>query len=174
MTTTGDRLPLARRARPLALLIVAPSILAACALVALEGWRFFRPQSGLFVTPFAYSLAEAIERDDVQRGYAFIRAGQNPTEPIVVQHPVVTNGRAMRVSPLVWAVSVNSRQSVMMLLGFGARMDVVPDNNAACLAEALGNSEMAELLRRYGDAAPARVCPASDLADPPLLSFARN
>ena len=165
--------PAVTRRQRLARLIVFPSILAVVALAALEGWRWYRPQSALFSTPFAYSLADAIERDDVSRAYAFIHAGQNPNDPIEVRHAVVTKGRPMRVSPLVWAVSLGSTQSVMMLLGFGARTDRAPDNNVACLAEALGNRELAELLRRYGDA-PAPECPGAALADPPLAPFRRN
>ena len=161
------------RRQRLALLIVSPSILAVLALATLEGWRWYRPQSALFSTPFAYSLADAIERDDVSRAHAFIHAGQNPNEPILVRHPVVTKGQPMRVSPLVWAVSLKSTQSVMMLLGFGARTDRAPDNNVACLAEALGNGELAELLRRYGDD-PAPECPEAALAAPPIASFLRN
>ena len=165
--------PAVTRRLLLALLIVSPSIVAALTLAAFEGWRLYRPQSALLSTPFAFSLAEAIERDDVARAYAFIRAGQNPNEPIVVRHPVVTKGRPVRVSPLVWAVSVNSTPSVMMLLGFGARTNRAPDNRVACLAEALGNRELAELLRRYGED-PAPDCSDAALADPPIASFLRN
>ena len=173
MTSPDDRLLLARRMRLLAVLIGAPAILAATTLTVLEGWRLSRPQSELFVTPFAYSLAEAIERDDVRRAYAFIRAGQDPNEPIAVRHRSLTADRVVQVSPLVWAVAVNSRSSVLLLLGFGARMDRAPEDRAACLAKALGNSGMAELLRRYGDAG-AITCPDSSLAVSPVLSFLRN
>ena len=172
MGETNTRPPVIRR-QLLARLIVSPSILVALALIALEEWRAYHPQSELFSTPFAYSLAEAIQRDDVPRAYAFIHAGQNPNEPIVVRHPIATKGRQMLVSPLVWAVSVNSTQSVMMLLGFGARTDRAPDNRVACLADALGERDLAGLLQRYG-AEPAPDCHEAAFADPPIASFLRN
>ena len=123
------------------------------------------PESQPAVTPFAYSLADAIERDDVQRAYTFIRGGQDPNDLIAVRHPVLTEGREVLASPLLWAVATNSRQSVLMLFGFGARMDRPADRRAPCLAEALGHSEMAELVRRYGGTTSTDPCPpASELA----------
>jgi hypothetical protein len=146
--------------------------MTALGLVVAEGWRFRRPRSQLFVTPVAYSLADAIERDDVHRAYEFVRAGQNPTELIAVRHSVLTGGRFVLVSPLLWAVAVNSRQTVLMLLGFGARMDRATDRRAACLAEALGHEETARLLRLYGDTPSPKPCPEErKTSDPPLLAF---
>ena len=149
------------------MLIAAPTLMTALGLSALEVWRFRRPESELFVTPFAYSLAEAIERDDVQRAYEFIRAGQNPNDPIAARHPVLTGGRQVLVSPLTWAVAMNSRQAVLMLVGFGAG---TTDGKAACLADALGNAEIAQLVRRYSDNLSPDPCPAQKAADAPLLS----
>jgi len=158
--------------RLLELSIAAPAVLAALVLVAVEVWRVTHPRSELFVTPFAYSLAEAIERDDVQRAYAFIRAGQDPTEPIQVRHPTVTAGRTVAVPPLLWAVAANSRYSAMMLLGFGAQVDKTSVDRAVCLADTLGNGELAALLRNYGEA--VRACPGVTPGEPPLLSFLSN
>lgn len=168
---TGRPRQLARRRRVLALLIAAPTMLTALGLSAMEGWRFHQPSSQLFVTPFVYSLADAIERDDVQRAYEFIRAGQDPNDLIAARHPVLTGGRSVLVSPLLWAVAMNSRESALMLLGFGARMDRVPDSRAACLAEALGNTEIARLLRLYGDAPSPDACPERQTSEAPLLAF---
>ena len=75
------------------------------------------------MTPFAYSLAEAIERDDVRRAYEFIRAGQDPNDLIAVRHPVLTAGQGVLVSPLLWSVASNRADSMRMLLGQGARME---------------------------------------------------
>lgn len=118
---------------------------------------------------FAYSLADAIEHDDVQRAYDFIREGQDPNDPITVRHPVLTAGRTVTTSPLTWAAATNSRQTALMLLGHGARMDRPAYGRAACLADALGNIEMAELLRRYSTGPSPAPCPTTN--DTPLLSF---
>src|SRR2546426_6608664 len=109
MKTIGPS-PLARRTHLLLVLMGAPTLLAAIGLGALEAWRLRHPESPLFSTPFAYSLADAIERDDVQRAHAFIRAGQNPNDLIAVRHPALTGGRTILVSPLVWAAAMNGKQ----------------------------------------------------------------
>jgi hypothetical protein len=119
-------------------------------VMTLELWRASKPESPLFVTPFAFSLPEAIERDDVQRGYAFLQSGQDPNWPIAVRHPVLTSNRDVLVVPLVWAVMSNSPQSVLMLLGHGAQTDGPSGHTAACLARTLGRQEIAEILDRHG------------------------
>ena len=139
---------LAWHRRVLAVVMTAPALVAALSIVALEVWRIYRPDSELFVTPFAYTLADAIERDDVRRAYAFIRAGQDPNELIAVRHPVLTAGRGALVSPLLWSVATNSGNSMRMLLGHGARMERRADRAAACLADALGHNDVARLLRQ--------------------------
>lgn len=114
---------------------------------------------------FVYSLADAIERDDVQRAYDFIRDGQDPNGPIAVRHPIVTDGRDALVSPLLWAVAMNSRQSVLMLLGHGALIDRPENRVAPCVAERLGHTDIADILKRYGDTSSTAPCPpASELA----------
>ena len=154
------------------MLIAAPAVMTALGLAAIEVRRLRQPESPLFATPFAYSLADAIERDDVRRAYAFVVAGQNPDEPIAVRHPVLTSGRWVQVSPLFWAVAVDSRQAVLMLLGFGAHPDRATGRRAACLAEALGHQETARLLRLYSDTPLQTPCPdARSTSGPPLLSF---
>ena len=169
MKTIGPR-QLARRTHLLLVLMGTPTLLTAVGLSALEAWRLRHPESPLFATPFVYSLADAIERDDVQRAYDFIRAGQNPSDLIPVHHPVLTGGRTVLVSPLVWAAAMNSKQAALMLLGFGARMDRATDSQAACLAEALGNAEVADVLRNYGTK-PSPPCAEVRTRDRLLLSF---
>ena len=167
---TIDLPRLDRRMRLLLLLMGTPALLTAIGLGALEVWRVRKPESPLFATPFVYSLADAIERDDVRRAYEFIRAGHSPSDAIAVRHPVLTGGRTLLVSPLVWAAAMNSRQIALMLLGFGARIDRPTDSQAACLAEALGHAEMAGLLRDYGTK-PPQPCPAGLTRDTSPLSF---
>jgi hypothetical protein len=75
------------------------------------------------------------------------------------------------VSPLVWAVALQRQQVVLMLLGFGARIDGESGRNATCLAEQLGNARTAALLRQHGATTSADPCPATHTDDPPLLIF---
>lgn len=162
----------ARRRRVLASLLGAPAILTIAGVIGLEGWRIARPQSDLFTTPFVYSLAEAIERDDVQRAYEFVRAGQDPDAPITVRHPVLTGGRPVAVPPLLWAVAVNSRESVLMLLGFGAQLDGPVAHRAVCLADALGHADMATVLTIHGPQLSRGACAERRDVGSPLLSTA--
>ena len=146
--------------RLLTLALAAPTLAAALGILAVEGSRLRSPESPLFATPFAYSLADAIERDDVARAYGFIRAGQDPNAPIPVRHPVLTGGRDVLVAPLVWAAATNRPQAVRMLLGFGVRADGPAGTAAACLAHALGYDEIAGLLRQYRQSPEPAPCPA--------------
>jgi hypothetical protein len=159
----------ARYRQVLALSMTAPAVVAALSILALEAWRMHQPKAALFATPFAYSLAEAVERDDVRRAYAFIRAGQDPNDLIAVRHDVLTAGRGVLVSPLLWSVATNSRNSTRMLLGHGARMERPADREAACLAETLGHTEVARFLRQYGP--PPDPCPNSPGTGAALLEF---
>jgi hypothetical protein len=170
MTTSGGPQQTERRRRLLVALVAAPAVMTALGLCAMEGWRF-RPATSRSSLVSSATLADAIERDDVQRAYAFLRAGQNPNELIAAVHPVLTGGRFVLVSPLVWAVAMNSRQNVLMLLGFGARLDRATDSRAACLADELGHEEIARLLRVYGDPRPPTPCPARKVGEPSLLSL---
>jgi hypothetical protein len=144
-----------RRRRLLASVMTVPAFLAALGMCAVESWRLVRPQSSLFAAPFVYSLADAIERNDVEHAHAFLRAGQDPNRPIAVRHAVLTGGQSVLVPPLVWAVETGSRETLLMLLGFGARVDPTNPDNALCAAEALGSKELARLLTVYGSA----ICP---------------
>ena len=139
-----------RRSR-LALMMMAPALVTAVALNVVEIWRLLRPRSELFTAPFVYSLAEAIERHDLDQAYAFIRAGQDPNQPIAV----VTGGRSALMPPLRWAITIQNRDAVLMLLGFGARVD----ENARCLAEEIGNADIVRLLEMHGPAGLTVTCP---------------
>jgi hypothetical protein len=151
-------------------MIVAMAILAASvAVVEIERWR--NPRSRLFADRTFYSLAEAIQADDVEGAYAFLRAGANPNDVIEVRDPVLTRGRSVLASPLVWAVSTQRRGAVMMLLAHGARVESDADKAASCLADELGNADLAALLRKYGNTLPSDRCPALRDRTAPLLSL---
>jgi hypothetical protein len=107
--------------------------------------------------PRRSTLAEAIEWHDVPRAFALVRAGQDPNLPIVVNDPSLTGGRDRPVSPLWWAVGMHDANVALMLLDAGARIDRSEGRSADCLAEALGQRALAELLRRYGSP-PAGGC----------------
>lgn len=103
---------LVRRRRVLASMMAGPALVAALGVCAVEGWRMLQPKSALFADPFVFSLADAIERNDVDQAYAFIRAGQDPNEPIAVRHPVLSGGRSVLVTPIVWAVAIDRKAHV--------------------------------------------------------------
>jgi hypothetical protein len=166
---TAGILPLDRRRRLLATLMAVPAFLTALGLCAVESWRLLRPQSQLFATPFVYSLADAIERNDVEHAFAYLRGGQDPNARIAVRHPVLTRGQSILVSPLAWAVATESRETLLMLLGYGARFDQAAADNALCLAEAMGSHEIARLLTLYGSARPGQTCRTLQQGEAPLL-----
>jgi hypothetical protein len=159
---------MAKRSFTVALLAL-PAILMALAIVAVESWRLHEPRSPIFAPPFVFSLADAIERGELPQAYEFLRSG-DPGALIEVRHPVLTGGQSLAVSPILWAVATGNRDAVQMLLGLGARIDVGPDWKAACLADALGNQDLAEVLRIYG--APSHEpCPVTEAGGPPILTL---
>lgn len=166
--TSSNRL-LGQRQRVLVVLMAAPVLATALGLGALGAWRFLRPDSPLFVTPVVDSLAEAIANDDLPRAYAFIRAGQDPNDPIVVRHPVLTDGRSVQLSPLLWAVANRREDAVPMLLAFGARMDTTAARQAVCLAERLGAHRIARILEFHGGGESREPCPTLQAGEAPLL-----
>ena len=124
--------------------------------------------------PFAYSLAEAIANDDTPQAYDFIRDGQDPNGFIAARDPVLTGGRDLLISPLVWAVATQREQSVLMLLGFGARAERPMDRKAACLAERLGNARLASVLRTYSDQESMAACPDVPPGTAPLVAITQS
>jgi hypothetical protein len=148
------------RSRILAWLMGVPAIAGAVAMVGIEAGRMYHPGAPLFSAPVPQSLADAIERGNVQRAYELIRGGQDPNDRIVVRHSILSGGQSVQVSPLLWAVALQETRAVLMLLAFGARAERTADRRAACLADTLGNAELASLLRRYATDAGSAQCPA--------------
>jgi len=157
------------RATLLAMLIAAPAVLNALTIGALEGWRSYRPDSPLFAAPRVSSLADAIARDDVQQAYEFIRGGQDPNGLIEVSDPVLTEGRRVMVAPLLWAVAMRSDRSVLTLFGVGARIDEEAERRAVCLAERLGQDDIARLLERHGGHESTGTCTNQQVTEAALL-----
>jgi hypothetical protein len=163
----------ARRHRVIAAMMTLPALLTTLLMLSVEGWRLLRPQSELFEAPFVYSLADAIQQNQVDQAFSFIRAGQDPNQPIAVSDPALTAGRRMLISPLMWAVATQRREALQMLLGFGARLDPVTASDALCLAEALGDEEIAAILIRHGARLDER-CADRRLGNAPLVALAIN
>lgn len=154
MTTLREQ----TRRRLLALLLGVPMLLAASAVAVTEVWRIARPTSPLFMTPPASSFADMIAAGDALRTYELIRSGRDPNEPLIVQHPVLTGGRSIAVSPLMWAVATESNQVVFLLLNTGARLDAATQRRAWCLAGRLGSEEVVQYLEASSPVAAAAPC----------------
>lgn len=150
-----------RRTHLLALLLVMPAVVTALGVTALEAWRWISPHAALFAPPAAATLADAIAANDARAAYEFIRAGQDPNGVLTARHDVITGGRPVEVSPLLWAVATQSEDAVAMLLGFGARVDAPAKHQAVCLAVRLGRDDIVQLLELSGADASAEPCPAS-------------
>jgi hypothetical protein len=161
--------------RWIAALIGAPAVLAALGLTAVEAYRLVRPEAELFGNPPAASLADAIaRRHDVERAYAFIRAGHDPNEPIVVNDDEYTGARAVSVMPLMLAVAARDSNIVLMLLNFGARLDLPQNKNATCLARELEDKEIEQIIARYERDTPATCAGRRQDAPTPLLAWIRR
>ena len=144
------------RRRLLLVALIAPPALTALAVAGVEVWRVTAPRSTLFAAEPVVSLADALEQHRLADAYGFIRAGQNPDEPIPVRHPAITGGRTVLAAPLVWATAVDDREGALMLLGFGAAAREMP--RAVCVAEAIGRMNVAATLRALAPEAPQ--CPS--------------
>jgi len=71
----------------------------------------------------------------------------------------LTRGRTVLVSPLVWAVAQRQRDIVGELLAFGAHVDRSSNRTAPCVADAIGDADLADLLRKYPGAIAFDECP---------------
>ena len=160
-----------RQRRLMAATLAAPALLSAAAMCAVESLRATRPHSNLFTPPVVLSLAEAIERNDLDGAYAFIRHGQAVDAPIAVRDSAHTGGQTVLIQPLLWAVASRNGDAARMLLSFGAGTDRNLAD-ALCLAEAIGDEAVAQVLRRHG--AQRDRCGASPREGPPLLAFAEK
>jgi len=121
----------------------------------------------------ADTLADAIASGDVHRAFALIRARQSANDLMPARHPAITDGRWVLVSPLVWSVAAQQKDMVLMLLGHGAHPVRAMDRQAVCLAQQLGNEDIARALRLYSDA-PAQTCSGRVGDDAPLVTFLAN
>jgi hypothetical protein len=108
---------------------------------------------------FTYSPADAIARGDVDMTYDFIVRGWDPDQLTAVMDDTLTNGRTVLVSPLVWAAAKRQSDIVGELLAFGAHLDRQTNRVAPCVADAVGDAGVANLLRKYSGAMARDACP---------------
>ncbi len=152
-------------------LLAAPAVISALAIGASHARDLVRPEPSRYSDPVG-EFADAITKGGVEDAYAFVRAGTDPNTPIAFRDPGLTGGRQIMISPLLLAVAAHNENVVMMLLSFGARMDLPANARAACLANRLGDRTIAEMIVRDARPAPDVTCP-DVTPDPaaPLLAF---
>ena len=120
----------------------------------------FLPQPpGSEKSTFTYSPAEAIGRGDLEATYELVRKGWDPDQLIAAADDTLTRGRTVLVSPLVWAVAQRQREIAGELLAFGAHVDRSSNPIAPCVADAIGDADLADLLRKYPGATASDDCP---------------
>ena len=163
-----------RRSAWIAAFIAAPAVVSAVALTAIETYRLIEPEAPLFGGPRPASLIESIiEGFGVEQTYQFIRAGQDPNEPMPLDHPDYTGGVGIRVSPLMLAVAAQDGSAVQMLLSFGARLDLPQNAHVECLAREIGNTEIITLITDgRGESAPPPCADRKADAATPLTAWA--
>ena len=157
-------------AQLIALLLAAPSMVGALWIAATAlGTMSPVPAPG-----FA-SLADAIQHGEVEDAYASMSAGADPNATIPFSDPNLTAGHTVMISPLMLAVAANKENTVMMLLSFGARMDVPQNELAPCLAKRLGYPKLAAMIVRDGRPVRDVACPDPPVDAPaPLLAFVKS
>jgi hypothetical protein len=149
--------------------LAAPAVAAALLIGGVEIYRVVRPGAPLFGDPPPASLADGLARRfPVEQLYGFLRSGQDPNAPVPVADSDYTGGSTAMVAPLMLAVAARDDSAVQMLLNFGVRLDLPQNRNAICLARALGDEGIAELLEEAGMAAAACAPPKADAATPLL------
>ena len=124
--------------------------------------------------PVFESIADAIQHGEVEDAYAFVSKGTDPNAPVPFSDAELTSSRPVMISPLMLAVSSNKENTVMMLLSFGARMDLPQNELASCLARRLGYDDLAAMILRDGRPAREVRCPEPPPdAAAPLLAYVK-
>jgi len=160
------------RARLIAWMLAAPAIVGGLwiASTAVRG----STAAGSSSVPAFESIADAIRHGEVEDAYAFLSAGTDPNAPLPFSDAELTSGRPVTISPLMLAVASNKENTVMMLLSFGARLDLPQNELAACLARRLGYDDLAAMIVRDGRPQRAVTCPAPPPDAPaPLLAYVK-
>ncbi|MBI4886405.1 MAG: hypothetical protein HY824_04890 [Acidobacteria bacterium] len=159
-----------RRSHLVALLMALPALAGGLDLGTIETRRLVLLALPRQAASSPASLEDAIENASVEGAYAVIAAGHDPNEALGFSHPVLTGGRAIVSTPLLLAVAKRDRDMVSMFLGFGALADLPRTRLAACLADVLGDAEIARVIREAA-AEKRKECPALESGAPPLESI---
>jgi hypothetical protein len=134
----------------LAMALAAPPVAAACILAAdsIAGAM----GGGLLWSRRPVSVSEALLLRDAGETRSQFLAGVDPNEPA----PVTSGSRpTVRMLPLEAAIRSGELPLVRLVLGHGARGDGATATRLVCLADRLGELEIAESLRgHFGIAAP--------------------
>lgn len=156
------------RSHLIAWMLAAPALVGAAWIPATEAHD--ATISSFDAPPFE-SLADAIQHGEVEDAYAFIRDA-DPNAPIPFRDAQLTADHPVMISPLMLAVSANKENTVMMLLSFGARMDLPQNELAPCLARRFGYNDLAVMISRDGKPSREITCPKPPPDAPtPLLAF---
>jgi hypothetical protein len=159
------------RARLVASMLAVPALLGAMWIGATEA----RSATASEASNVSFnSLADAIQHGQVEDAYAFISTGTDPNAPLSFTDAQLTDGHPVAISPMMLAVATNSDNVVMMLLSFGARMDLPQNELAPCLARRLGYNDLAGMIIRDGTPPATVTCPEPQAdARAPLLAFVK-
>jgi len=155
----------------IAWMLAAPAVVGALWIASTE-LRGVDAESSS-VTVFE-SIVDAIQHGEVEDAYAFVSRGTDPNALVPFSDAELTSSHPVMISPLMLAVSSNKENTVMMLLSFGARMDLPQNELASCLAKRLGYDDLAAMILRDGRPAREVSCPEPPPgATTPLLAYVK-
>ena len=156
-----------------AILLLLPALAGAVAIADADFSSRARQAAAAEPAP-GDSLAWALREDAIETAYVFLRAGQDPNAPIPYQDEQLTGGHEIRVTPLMIAIANHRQNSVLMLLSHGARLDARGNAGALCLANALGDAQIVNVLTAGKGADAASACsPETASREASLLDVAQ-
>lgn len=153
--------------------LIAPSLLGALLLALVETGIVFPAVNPIGTDVRTQTFADSIARHGVEQAYAYVRAGQNPNQPVALNDSRLTGNRELLLPPLIIALAARNENTAMMLLSFGADPALPQQAGAACLADWVDLPGVARLIRAVpGGDTP---CPPKPVGDAPLATaFARQ
>ena len=147
------------RPRLVAWALAMPAVLGLCHTVLVEAVRLVRPASPLFAARSAPTFAAALLTGGPEEVYAFLSGQVDANAPVPFRDDTLTDGRSVDAAPLMIAVAARNGSAVVVLLSFGARMDLPQNGRALCLARHLGAAEIAAFIEQYGRPMAPADCP---------------
>jgi hypothetical protein len=147
------------RTRLVAWALMMPAVLGLCHTVLVEAVRLVRPASPLFTARTAPTFAAALLSGGPEEVYVFLLDQVDANAPVPFRDDTLTDGRFVDAAPLLIAVAARNGSAVVVLLSFGARMDLPQNSRALCLARHLGAAEIAAFIEQYGGPLDPAACP---------------